>query len=49
MCFSCEPMLVLAGRFGIRLEDHFHMAETGPVWFRNPRPSLMEPFAGVLG
>ncbi|MFO1071040.1 MAG: Xaa-Pro peptidase family protein [Geminicoccaceae bacterium] len=45
MCFSCEPMLVMPGRFGIRLEDHFHMGGTGPVWFTSPQPSLTEPFS----
>ncbi|WP_310475006.1 Xaa-Pro peptidase family protein, partial [Sandarakinorhabdus sp.] len=33
MCFSNEPGLYLPGRFGIRLEDCFHMTETGPQWF----------------
>jgi Xaa-Pro dipeptidase len=27
MCFSNEPMIVVPGRFGIRLEDHFHMTD----------------------
>jgi Xaa-Pro dipeptidase len=47
MCFSNEPMIVVPGRFGIRLEDHFHMTETGPKWFTQPQPSLDEPFRGV--
>jgi len=44
MCFSNEPGLYLPGRFGIRLEDCFHMTETGPQWFTQPSPSLEAPF-----
>ncbi len=40
MCFSNEPMLVLPGQFGVRLEDHFYMTETGPNWFTRPAESL---------
>lgn len=47
MCFSNEPMMVVPGRFGVRLEDHFHMTADGPVWFTQPQASLDEPFAGV--
>jgi len=47
MCFSNEPMIVVPGEFGVRLEDHFHMTERGPVWFTQPQASLEEPFAGV--
>lgn len=47
MCFSNEPMMVIPGRFGVRLEDHFHMTADGPVWFTRPQASLDEPFAGV--
>jgi Xaa-Pro dipeptidase len=47
MCFSNEPMIVLPGQFGVRLEDHFHMTETGPRWFTQPQPSITEPFAGI--
>ncbi|WP_440412851.1 M24 family metallopeptidase [Neorhizobium petrolearium] len=45
MCFSNEPMIVFPGRFGIRLEDHVHMTETGPEWFTQPAKSPTEPFA----
>jgi Xaa-Pro dipeptidase len=48
MCFSNEPMIVVPGKFGVRLEDHFHMTATGPRWFTEPQPSLDEPFAGVV-
>ncbi|CCQ11966.1 Proline dipeptidase [Pseudoalteromonas luteoviolacea B = ATCC 29581] len=44
MCFSNEPMLVLPGEFGIRLEDHFYMTEQGPKWFTEPAHSLDNPF-----
>lgn len=44
MCFSNEPMLVIPGRFGIRLEDHFYMTDAGPVWFTEPSHSLDDPF-----
>lgn len=44
MCFSNEPMLVIPGRFGVRLEDHFYMTESGPVWFTEPSLSLDDPF-----
>ncbi|MEG1451482.1 M24 family metallopeptidase [Brevundimonas sp.] len=44
MCFSNEPMLVIPGQFGVRLEDHFYMSETGPVWFTEPSHSLDDPF-----
>ena len=44
MCFSNEPGLYLPGKFGIRLEDCFHMTEAGPRWFSTPPPSLDNPF-----
>jgi Xaa-Pro aminopeptidase len=44
MCFSNEPMIVVPGKFGIRLEDHFHMTERGPQWFTSPSPSIDQPF-----
>jgi Xaa-Pro dipeptidase len=47
MCFSNEPMIVVPREFGIRLEDHFHMTETGAKWFTQPQPSLDDPFADV--
>jgi len=45
MCFSNEPMIVFPGRFGIRLEDHIHMTETGAEWFTKPAKGPTEPFA----
>lgn len=43
MCFSNEPGLYLPGRFGVRLEDCFHMTESGPRWFTIPPPHPDEP------
>lgn len=43
MCFSNEPMIVVPGKFGIRLEDHFYMTDTGPKWFTQPSRSIEEP------
>jgi Xaa-Pro dipeptidase len=48
MCFSNEPMIVVPGKFGIRLEDHFYMTEAGARWFTEPSHSVDEPFKGVL-
>lgn len=44
MCFSNEPMLVIDGAFGVRLEDHFYMTENGPEWFTEPSHSIDDPF-----
>jgi Xaa-Pro dipeptidase len=44
MCFSNEPMIVMPGQFGIRLEDHFYMTDQGPKWFTDPQQSLYQPF-----
>lgn len=44
MCFSNEPMIVVPERFGIRLEDHFHVTEDGGAWFTEPSPSIDAPF-----
>jgi Xaa-Pro dipeptidase len=44
MCFSNEPMIVVPGAFGIRLEDHFHVTEDGAAWFTQPQASLEKPF-----
>lgn len=45
MCFSNEPMIVIPERFGIRLEDHFHVTPTGAEWFTKPQHSIDHPFA----
>ena len=44
MCFSNEPGIYLPGKFGIRLEDCFHMTAEGPRWFSLPPPSIDDPF-----
>ncbi|NUS70491.1 MAG: aminopeptidase P family protein, partial [Ensifer adhaerens] len=44
MCFSNEPGIYLPGKFGIRLEDCFHMTASGPKWFSVPPPSIDRPF-----
>jgi Xaa-Pro dipeptidase len=44
MCFSNEPGIYLPGKFGIRLEDCFHMTATGPKYFTQPPPSIDRPF-----
>ncbi|MDR6982318.1 Xaa-Pro dipeptidase [Rheinheimera pacifica] len=44
MCFSNEPMLVLPGEFGVRLEDHFYMTAQGPRWFTEPALAVDQPF-----
>ena len=43
MCFSNEPMIVVPGQYGIRLEDHFYMTDTGAQWFTEPQNSLYQP------
>ncbi len=44
MCFSDEPGLYLPGKFGVRLEDCFHMTPAGPRWFSTPPTSIDRPF-----
>lgn len=44
MCFSNEPMIVVPDKFGVRLEDHFHVTETGAAWFTEPSPAIDRPF-----
>ena len=47
MCFSNEPMIVVPGEFGVRLEDHFYMTADGPRWFTQPAASLDDPFGAA--
>ncbi len=44
MCFSDEPGIYLPGKFGVRLEDCWHMTENGPRFFSQPPPSIDRPF-----
>jgi Xaa-Pro dipeptidase len=43
MCFSDEPGIYIPGKFGVRLEDCFHMTMAGPKWFSEPPRSIDEP------
>jgi len=43
MCFSDEPGIYIPGKFGVRLEDCFHMTDAGPKWFRTPPQSIDQP------
>ncbi|MDQ3145279.1 MAG: Xaa-Pro peptidase family protein, partial [Pseudomonadota bacterium] len=43
MCFSNEPGIYLPGKFGIRLEDCFHMTAAGPRYFSTPPVSIDQP------
>jgi Xaa-Pro dipeptidase len=45
MCCSNEPMIVVPGEFGIRLEDHFHVTADGGQWFTLPAVAIDQPFA----
>ena len=44
MCFSDEPGIYIPGKFGMRLEDCWHMTEAGPKFFTQPPPSIDRPF-----
>jgi Xaa-Pro dipeptidase len=44
MCFSDEPGLYIPGKFGVRIEDCWHMTEGGPKFFTQPPPSIDRPF-----
>ena len=44
MCFSDEPGLYVPGKFGVRIEDCWHMTEAGPKFFTEPPPSIDQPF-----
>jgi Xaa-Pro dipeptidase len=43
MCFSDEPGIYIPGEFGIRLEDCWHMTETGPQLFTALARSIDNP------
>jgi Xaa-Pro dipeptidase len=44
MCFSDEPGIYIPGKFGVRMEDCFHMTANGPKYFSQPPQSIDEPF-----
>jgi Xaa-Pro dipeptidase len=45
MCFSDEPMIVIPGEFGCRIEDCFYVIEEGAKLFTLPSPSIDRPVA----
>lgn len=44
MVASIEPMIVMPGEFGVRLEDHFYMTDDGPQWITQPARSIEDCF-----
>ena len=44
MTFSNEPTICIYGEFGIRLEDHMVITETGARWFTEPAHTVDDPF-----
>jgi Xaa-Pro dipeptidase len=44
MSFSDEPGIYIPGKFGVRLEDCWHMTMSGPKFFTQPPPSIDQPF-----
>jgi Xaa-Pro dipeptidase len=44
MTFSNEPTICIYGEFGVRLEDHMLINETGARWFTQPAHSVDDPF-----
>lgn len=45
VCASDEPMIVVPDRFGVRLEDHFHVTSEGAAWFTPPSAAIDQPFS----
>jgi Xaa-Pro dipeptidase len=43
MCFSDEPGIYIPGEFGVRMEDCWYMAETGPKLFTPLARSIDQP------
>ncbi|MBU8543926.1 MULTISPECIES: M24 family metallopeptidase [Roseomonadaceae] len=41
---SIEPTIAIYGEFGIRLEDHIVITETGAAWLTPPAKSVDDPF-----
>jgi Xaa-Pro dipeptidase len=44
MTFSNEPTICIYGEFGVRLEDHMIITDTGARWFTQPAHSVDDPF-----
>lgn len=49
MTFSNEPTICIYGEFGIRLEDHMVITESGARWFTQPAHSVDDPFGQDVG
>ena len=49
MCFSNEPALYATGVYGVRIEDHMYVTETGANWFTTPPDDAEIPFPAVGG
>ena len=47
MCFSDEPGIYQVGKFGVRLEDCWHVTEDGGKMFTPASTSLEHPFGDV--
>ena len=45
MCFTNEPMIVIPGEFGVRIEDDMHITEDGAKFFSQPSPAIDRPIA----
>ena len=45
MCFSDEPMIVIPGEFGCRIEDCFYVTDQGAKLFTLPSPAIDRPVA----
>ncbi|HWF00777.1 MAG TPA: Xaa-Pro peptidase family protein [Caulobacteraceae bacterium] len=43
MCFSDEPGIYIPGEFGVRLEDCWHMTQSGPKLFTGLAASIDDP------
>ncbi len=43
MCFSDEPGIYIPRKYGVRIEDCFHMTDAGPKWFSEPPKSIDAP------
>ena len=44
MCFSNEPGIYIPGKWGVRIEDCFHMTSSGARFFTTPPSSIDRPF-----
>lgn len=44
MCFSDEPGIYIPGKFGVRIEDCWHLTDQGPKFFTKPPSSIDRPF-----